>query len=154
VTEHPDDQPQRRLAIRPGHAAGDFLGAPDWEVLEEARGYLRVGVDLPGHVLNPRGQLFGGFTGAYVDLIGLLTVFAGDTPDDSRRWLATTGMRIDYLAPVTGPRFVVEGRVTARRGRTRVVDVRFFADGDDEPTVLATITLRQPVEPVESGIVG
>jgi acyl-coenzyme A thioesterase PaaI-like protein len=129
------------MPIPPGHAAGDLLRAPEWEVLEEGPGYLRLDVHLPDHVRNPRGQLFGGFTGTYVDLVALTTVYAGGI--GPRVWMATTNMRIDYLAPVEGPRFLIESRLTASRGRNRFVDVRFMGHGDDEPTVLATATMRQ-----------
>ena len=60
-----------------GHPAGDFLQAHDWRVVEERIGFLRLDVHLPDHVRNPRGQLFGGFTPAYVDLVALFTVRAG-----------------------------------------------------------------------------
>ena len=56
-----------------GHPAGDFLEAWAWEVLEEGDATLRVSAHLPDRVINPRGQLFGGFTPTYVDLIALLT---------------------------------------------------------------------------------
>src|SRR5262245_15241974 len=90
-----------------GHPAGDFLEAYDWTVLEENRGVLRIRAHLPAHVKNPRGQLFGGFTPTYVDLIALLTVRAGERRDTTgfRTWLATTNMRVDYFEPIVGPVF-------------------------------------------------
>ncbi|MET0627015.1 MAG: PaaI family thioesterase [Acidimicrobiia bacterium] len=124
----------------PGHLAGDFADAPNWEVLTEEPGVLRVRVRLPDRARNPRGQLFGGFAGTYVDLVAIATVYAGST--EPRSWLATTNIRIDYLAPVTGPEFEIEGRLVAARGRTRVVDVNFFVDGDDHPALLAHATMR------------
>ena len=57
-----------------GHPAGDFLEAWAWDLLEEDEGHIRVLAHLPDHVRNPRGQVFGGFTPTYVDLIALLTV--------------------------------------------------------------------------------
>ena len=60
--------------IGKGHPAGDFLEAYDWQVLEEAPGRLRIRAHLPEHVRNPRGQLFGGFTPTYVDLVALFRV--------------------------------------------------------------------------------
>src|SRR5687767_6380196 len=89
--------PPGRLIGR-GHPAGDFLEAHDWDVLEEGPGYLRIEASLPQHVRNPRGQLFGGFTPTYVDLVALFTVRAGvDRTSGPRSWLATTNMRIDYF---------------------------------------------------------
>ncbi len=63
--------------IGKGHPAGDFLEAHDWQVLEEAEGFLRIRAHVPEHVKNPRGQMFGGFTPTYVDLVALFTVRAG-----------------------------------------------------------------------------
>src|SRR5918995_4002004 len=68
--------PPGRLVGR-GHPAGDFLEAWAWDVLDEAPGYLRVEATLPEHVKNPRGQLFGGVTPTYVDLVALFTVRGG-----------------------------------------------------------------------------
>jgi acyl-coenzyme A thioesterase PaaI-like protein len=133
--------PPARL-FQPGHAAGDFLGAPRWDVISQSPGFLRLGVDLPEHVLNPRGQLFGGFTGTYVDLVALATAHAG--PSEERVWLATTSMRIEYLAPLVG-------LLKASRGRTRVIDVTFLGDDDEEPAVLATATMRQLPDPSRPG---
>ena len=69
--------------------AGDFLEAYDWTVLEERVGFLRLDAGLPDHVKNPRGQLFGGFTPTYVDLVALNTVRAG--PDRAARAGSASG---------------------------------------------------------------
>lgn len=114
-----------------GHPAGDFLEAYEWLVLDEEEGYLRVEAHLPSQVLNPRGQLFGGFTGTYVDLMGLHTVRAGPERKGSsnqRRWMATTNMRIDYFAPIVGPTFTIESRLQWARGRDRYVVTELFQD--------------------------
>ncbi len=75
----------------PGHMAGDFLEAPQWHVLEEGPGRLRIRAHLPAHVRNPGGQLFGGFTPTYVDLVAVFTVRAGEPRAEAfRHWLATT----------------------------------------------------------------
>ena len=127
-----------------GHPAGDFLEAWKWDVLEEEVGYLRVGVHLPDHVKNPRGQLFGGFTPTYVDLIALFTTRAGperQAPrDPQRQWMATTSMRLDHFEPVIGPTFVLDSRLEKQRGRTHFVVTRFLQD--DVLAVLAATTLR------------
>jgi acyl-coenzyme A thioesterase PaaI-like protein len=115
-------------------------------VLDERDGYLRLGVHLPDTVKNPRGQLFGGFTPTYVDLVALFTVRAG--PERQARmaagtsgWLATTNMRVDYFEPVVGPTFVIESEREKQRGRTHVVLTRFLQD--DELAVLALTTMRE-----------
>ena len=104
---------------------------------------MRVEAALPDHVKNPRGQLFGGFTPTYVDLIALFTVRAGEDRSEPRawRWLATTNMRVDYFEPITGPRFVIESRRETQRGRTHFVSTRFIQDG--ELAVFALTTMRE-----------
>jgi len=126
-----------------GHAAGDFLEAYDWEVLDEGEGVLRVSAHLPAHVKNPRGQLFGGFTPTYVDLIALFTARSRAQRQAQARpqWLATTSMRIDYFEPILGPRFVIDSRREKQRGRTILVLTRFLQD--DVLAVLAATTLRE-----------
>jgi acyl-coenzyme A thioesterase PaaI-like protein len=144
----PPAVPRRWLAREPGqligrgHPAGDFLEAWKWRVLEEAPGLLRIAAHLPEQVRNPRGQLFGGFTPTYVDLVALLTVRAGaDRSRGPRSWLATTSLRVEYFEPVTGD-FTLESRLVKRRGRTLFVETRFF-DAAGELAVFATATLRE-----------
>ncbi len=126
-----------------GHPAGDFLEAWSWELLEEGEGYIRVSAHLPKQAKNPRGQLFGGFTPTYVDLIALFTVRsrALRAAQKNLGWLATTSMRVDYFAPITGPRFVIDSRREKQRGRTHFVLTRFFQD--EELAVLAATTMRE-----------
>lgn len=127
-----------------GHPAGDFLEAHAWQVLEEREGLLRIRAHVPEHVKNPRGQMFGGFTPTYVDLVAMFTVRAGQAPPELRfrSWLATTNMRIDYFEPILGPRFEIESRLLKRRGRTRFVETRFL-DADGELAVFAVTTMRE-----------
>lgn len=138
--------PEPGRLVGRGHPAGDFLEAWAWQILDERPGYLSLDVHLPEHVKNPRGQLFGGFTPTYVDLVALFTVRAGPerTPASGspRRWLATTSMRLDYFEPITGPRFVIESVREKQRGRTHFVVTRFIQDG--ELAVLAATTTREP----------
>lgn len=134
------EPPAGRLIGR-GHPAGDFLEAYDWDLLEEGPGFLRISAALPDHVKNPRGQLFGGFTPTYVDLVALFTVRAGADRRGPRSWLATTNMRIDYFEPITGPRFVIESTREKHRGRTSFVATRFLQD--DELAVYALTTMRE-----------
>lgn len=140
----PWSTPEPGQLVARGHPAGDFLEAYEWKVLEERDGYLRIDAHLPAHVLNPRGQLFGGFTPTYVDLVALFTVRAGPgrlDPDQPRSWRATTSMHLEYFEPIVGPRFVMESQLEKRRGRTNFVITRFLQDG--ELAVLATTTMRE-----------
>ena len=132
--------------IGKGHPAGDFLEAYAWDLLEERVGYLKVRAQLPEHVRNPRGQLFGGFTPTYVDMIALMTAKAGTPPEERfASWLATTNMRIDYFEPIVGPTFVVESELEKRRGRTCFVVTRFLQE--DTLAAYALTTMREmPVD--------
>jgi acyl-coenzyme A thioesterase PaaI-like protein len=135
--------PPGRL-MGPGHPAGDFLNAPDWRVLEESEGKLVVDVPLVDAAKNFRGQLFGGFAPTYIDLIALRTVSAG-ARDREHGWLITLNMRVEYIEPVEGPRFVIESRVVNRRGRSLLVEV-LFRDEQGRMLLFATLTLmEQPV---------
>ena len=134
--------PEPGRVIGRGHPAGDFLEAYDWKLLEERTGYMRIEAGLPQQVRNPRGQLFGGFTPTYVDMIALMTVNAGESRGaGGQRWLATTNMRVDYFEPVVGPTFVIESELEKRRGRTCFVITRFFQD--DELAAHAVTTMRE-----------
>jgi acyl-coenzyme A thioesterase PaaI-like protein len=141
--------PSDRLIGR-GHAAGDFLEAWDWIVEEEREGYLKIKAHVPQHVRNPRGQLFGGFTPAYVDLVALFTTRAGAERQtgEIRRWLATTNMRVDYLEPVLGPTFWIESFLIRRRNRMNFVETRFL---DEQGTILVfALTTMREIAPEKS----
>lgn len=126
-----------------GHPIGDFLEAYNWKLLAEERGRVRIQAQLPHHVRNLRGQLFGGFTPTYVDFIALNTVRAG--LDRARAWgyfLATTNMRVDYFEPITEPGFVVDSRLLVERSRTCFVECRFYT-ADGRLAVFAVVTMRK-----------
>jgi acyl-coenzyme A thioesterase PaaI-like protein len=134
--------PEPGRVIGRGHPAGDFLEAYEWKLLEVRTGYMRIEAGLPAQVRNPRGQLFGGFTPTYVDMVALMTVNAGTDPEEGpRRWLATTNMRVDYFEPIVGPTFVIESELEKRRGRTCFVITRFYQD--DELAAHAVTTMRE-----------
>ena len=76
--------------VAKGHGAGDVLEAWRWKVLEESPGLLVIEAGLPASLMNPQGQLFGGFTPSYVDFVSLYTVHTGDPdrdPTSPRHWL-------------------------------------------------------------------
>jgi acyl-coenzyme A thioesterase PaaI-like protein len=126
-----------------GHPAGDFLQAYDWTVEREERGTMRVRCHLPDHVRNPRGQLFGGFTPTYIDLLALFTVRAGRR-GEAGFFLATTNMRVDYFEPIMGPEFVMEGHLEKVRGRMNFVACRFYVgENFDNLAVFALATMRK-----------
>ena len=122
-----------------GHPAGDFLEAHEWRVEAEREGFLRLRCHLPDHVRNPRGELFGGFTPTYVDLVALHTVRAGRRREPGG-WLSTADMRLDYFAPVCDEQFLIESEVLNRSGRTHHVQTRFL-DRDANLLALAMTTL-------------
>jgi acyl-coenzyme A thioesterase PaaI-like protein len=123
-----------------GHAAADFLESWSWPVLVRTPGRLVVRAHLPDAARNGRGQLFGGFTGTYVDLVAMATVH-GSLPPGEPVWLATTGMRLEYLAPLTGPEFEIDSSLVTTRRRTCVVDTRFL-DAEREVAVHAVTVVR------------
>jgi acyl-coenzyme A thioesterase PaaI-like protein len=121
------DDPKR--VVGRGHPVGDFLEAPEWEVLERGEARLRVCAQPPDHVMNPRGELFGGFTSTYLDFFALHVFHTSLAPGAPLRWLSTASLRVDYFAPITGPSFEMHGEVLNRSGRTGQVEVRFVVDG-------------------------
>ena len=135
----PSLRPEPGRVIGRGHTAGDLLEAYDWVILEEGRGHLRVRAHVPDTVRNPRGQLFGGFTPTYVDLISLFTFrTAQDAP---RGWLATLNLRLDYFEPITGS-FEMDCRVVNQRGHNAWIETRFL-DPDGTMLAFALLTLRE-----------
>jgi acyl-coenzyme A thioesterase PaaI-like protein len=133
-------QPDRLMGH--GHPVGDFLEAYDWIVEDEQPGFLRLRVHLPDCVKNPRGELFGGFTPTYVDLVALHTVRAGRRGSSPGGWLTTADMRVDYFAPVRDERFVIESQVLNRSGRTHHVQTKFL----DAAGVLLAIAMTTLIE--------
>jgi len=125
-----------------GHPAGDFLEAYDWKLLEESPGRLRVDVHVADAVRNPLGQVFGGFTPTYIDLIALYTMRSILTEEERERRevYATSTMHVDYLEPLVGPRFRVESEVAKRRNRSVWVHMRFLQE--DELAVFAAVAMR------------
>jgi len=139
----PWSTPEPGKLVGRGHPAGDFLEAWKWEILDEEAGLIKVRAHLPEHVKNPRGQLFGGFTPTYVDLIALFTTRAGPArlePRTRGNWMATTSMRVDYFEPIVGPSFVLDSHLEKKRGRTHYVVTRFWQD--DDLAVMAATTMR------------
>ncbi len=132
------DDPER--LVGPGHPIGDFLGAPEWRVLERAPGRLRVRAVLCDAVRNPLGELFGGFTPTFVDFFALHVFHTTRAEGEPRRWLATANLRVDYFAPIHGPEFEMDGTMLHRSGRTGHIEVR-FRDAERRLCALAQATL-------------
>lgn len=131
---------QKPIFMRPGHCAGDLLEAPDWKIIREAEGLIDIDAHVPRQVLNPRDQLFGGFTGTYVDMVALYTIRTL-FPRREDYWITTINMRIDYLDPVLGPRMRLQGELINKGRSTSLVSVTFF-DEDNNKLVYALVTLR------------
>lgn len=120
------EEPEPGRLVGRGHVAGDFLEAYTWDVLEKREGFLRVGARLPAHLLNPRGELFGGFTPAYVDFMALHTFWAGRETTPGQPWLATVNLRVDYFDPIVGPDFEMIGRLVHNRGSLYWLECQFL----------------------------
>lgn len=132
----------RPIFLKQGHNAGDLLEAREWTILREQKGLVEVEAHLPDHLLNPRDQLFGGFTGTYVDMISIWTVRSLFDSQESFQWSATVNMRIDYFAPVLGPRFRLRGELI-KDGRSTCLVAAHFEDLDGNKLVYAIATLRK-----------
>lgn len=142
MPEEANAHPNVPMFIQPGHNAGDLVEAHKWKVLREQAGLIEVDAHLPNHLLNPRNQLFGGFTGIYVDMISIWTVRSLFSQQQEFNWAATVNMRIDYFAPVTGPRFIVRGELI-KEGKSTCLVATHFTDMDGNKLVYAITTLRK-----------
>ena len=137
-----DDPPEGSL-IRSGHRVGDQLDASSWLVRERGAERLVAEATLPVALQNYRGQLFGGFTGAYVDFVALALVREEMSAAEKQSMgLTTLNMRIDYFEPVHGPRFVLEAEILKKRGANYFVEVR-FRGLDGLLLVAASVVLRR-----------
>ena len=136
------DQDERPIFMKPGHNAGDLVESARWKIIQEARGLIEIEAHLPTHLLNPRKQLFGGFTGTYVDMISLYACRTIFDKSSGFTWSATVNMRIDYFAPVLGPRFRLKGEVI-NDGRSTCLVGATFTDLDGNKLVYAITTLRK-----------
>ena len=140
------DNQDRPLFMRPGHCAGDLVEAYKWDILREEPGLVELDVHLPDHLLNPRRQLFGGFTGTYIDMAAIYAVRTLFADKPGFTWSSTVNMRIDYLQPVTGPRFRIRSEVLSD-GRTTSRVATWFLDTAGEKLVYAITTLRKYTKP-------
>lgn len=136
------DNQKQPIFMRPGHCAGDLVEAGRWKILAEQFGRVELDVHLPKQLLNPRGELFGGFTGTYVDMVSIWTVRTLFREQQGFTWASTINMRIDYLKPVTGPRFRLLGELI-HDGRTTCLTATTFYSEADEKLVYAITTLRK-----------
>ncbi|MEZ5492572.1 MAG: PaaI family thioesterase [Gammaproteobacteria bacterium] len=136
------DNRDKPLFMKPGHCAGDLVEAYKWNTLREEPGLLELDVHLPEQLLNPRRQLFGGFTGTYVDMAAIYTVRTLFADKPGFTWSSTVNMRIDYLQPVTGPRFRIRSEVL-NDGRTTTLVATWFLDLAGNNLVYAITTLRK-----------
>ncbi len=144
TSDRPWAQTEAGQLIASGHGAGDLLEAPQWRIVDRQSGLLIVDVHLPEALKNPQGQLFGGFTPTYVDMVSLYTVHSvesGDDPTSPRSWLTTINMRCDYFEPIVEERFIIRGEIINQRGLTSLVSTKFFQG--DVMAAHAMTTLRQ-----------
>ncbi|HAN08176.1 MAG TPA: hypothetical protein DCP89_06705 [Acidimicrobiaceae bacterium] len=128
--------PEGKLAS-PGLAPFDLLEIERWNILRDIEGELDVECHLPACALNPLGQLFGGFTAAYVDIISLYT--AKRDCGDRLGFQSTINMRIDYFEPILDKPFIAEGRIVNRRGDNRLISTRLLQDGNSCAFALTTM---------------
>jgi len=137
------DDPARMIGR--GHPVGDFLEAYDWKVIGERIGFLRLSCHLPEQVRNPKGDLFGGFTPTYADLVAVFTGRAGRRQHSPQSWLNTASLRVDYFAPIRGD-FLIESEVLHRTGRTQHVQIRFLGESDRLLAICHATIIEQKTE--------
>ena len=142
MTEQVKDDPARPIFLQPGHNAGDLVEAHRWKILRQEYGLVEVDAHLPDHLRNPRDQLFGGFTGVYVDMISIYTARTLFDDENALQWSTTVNMRIDYFAPVLGPRFLLKGELI-KDGRSTCLVATHFNDMQGTKLVYAITTLRK-----------
>lgn len=126
-----------KLATGLEHISTQFA-VDRWNVLAESPGYVKLRVPLLSHLKNRRGQLFGGYTPAYVDMLAYRVARSGSV-DGSDSFFATTSMRVDYLEAIIGDEFELECRLLKARGRNAITETRFLQD--DALAVFAVTTL-------------
>ena len=142
MTDQVKDDLARPIFLQPGHNAGDLVEAHRWKILRQEYGLVEVDAHLPDHLRNPRDQLFGGFTGIYVDMISIYTARTLFDDENALQWSATVNMRIDYFAPVLGPRFLLKGELI-KDGRSTCLVATHFNDLQGNKLVYAITTLRK-----------
>jgi acyl-coenzyme A thioesterase PaaI-like protein len=129
---------------RPVGSIGVQFDVENWKVLSEEPGYVRVDVPLHPWLRNPLGQLFGGFTPSYADILAFRVATSGDlTPRDSSTWYATTGMRVDYLEPITAERFQIECQLLRARGKSMLTEAKFYQGDVLAAFAVTTILVTQ-----------
>ena len=119
-----------------GHPIGDLLEAHRWKVVAGRPGEPSIHAHLPAPLRNLKGQLFGRLTPTFLDLVGVLTVHAGEPKKEIGFpfWLSTVNLRMDYFEPIASDEFRIQSRVIRRRPRICLVETSFL---DPEDTVAA-----------------
>lgn len=141
-TVNPIDGANRPIFLKPGHNAGDLVESHEWNVLRLDPGLVEVEVHLPEHLKNPRDQLFGGFTGIYVDMMAIWAVRSKFDDADGMGWATTINMRIDYLEPVNGPRFRLRSELL-KDGKSTCLTATDFMDLEGNRLVYAIATMKK-----------
>lgn len=130
------------LFMKPGHCAGDLVEASKWTILREEAGLVEINAQLPERLLNPRRQLFGGFTGTYVDMMAIYTVRTLYIDKPGFAWTSTINMHIDYLEPVLGPDIKLRGELIKDGNSTCLVAVHIM-DSSGNKLVYAICTMKK-----------
>jgi len=128
--------------VRPGHCAGDFLQSGEWKTVVDEPGEVTFEIHLPQQVLNPHGELYGGFTGTYVDLVAIYAVKRLFTGQANLLRTFTVNMRLDYLEPIVGPRLFLESKIL-KNGRSTCLVSTHFISHDDALLVHALTTVKK-----------
>ncbi|MFT4671504.1 MAG: acyl-coenzyme A thioesterase PaaI-like protein [Pseudohongiellaceae bacterium] len=66
------------------------------------------------------------------------------TQESQFKWSSTVNMRIDYFAPVLGPRFILKGELI-KDGRSTCLIATHFTDMAGNKLVYAITTLKKTI---------
>jgi acyl-coenzyme A thioesterase PaaI-like protein len=106
---------------------GEHFDVANWKIITDEPGCMRVEVPLHPWLRNPLGQLFGGFTPSYADILSTRVVRGSDRVlRESSIWYATTGVRVDYLEPIVDDSFQIECQLLKARGKSMLVETKFY----------------------------
>ena len=108
-----------------------FFRYMSMQVVELGPGFSKVEVNIMKNHMNPFGSLHGGVYATIIDTAAYWSAYC-DLPEE--QGLITIDLKVDFLAPVSGQKMVVEGK-SVKSGRT--IHLAEAKAGDDQGKLLA-----------------
>ncbi len=142
----PSLNPEHVKAIISAINACPFFQHMSMEVIEIRSGYSMVTAEIRREHMNPFGGLHGGAYSSVIDTAAYWSAYC-DLPEDSG--LVSIDLKVDFLAPVSEGRIMVEGH-TIKSGKTLYLTEARMFDGNDRLLAHGTSKLmagpnRQPL---------